>query len=492
MMNLDRRKFLKYAGATAAVVGASALGLDYFLKPPANLNQTSTMSTLVQAPPTISDFAWTPDQDDIHKAVISFNAADTQSLLQSAQLTVNPHYPPELNQAAFPTEGPQTFQLTPTTGAFASKSATFTQPVTVKGGKSYEASIEVANSAGNRASTNQGCPYVREFENITINRGLRIGAYYYTWYLSGNWVGDESPKGTPLLGYYDSDDSTVVSKHIDWASGHGISFFLSSWWGYDRPDVGYNREDANTLSVFSNTLADGMDIGIVYESKGRLKPKLFDDTGTIDLDDNANVQLLTGDMRYFTQNYFQQPQYLTVNGRPLILYYLSRWFKGDIANAIGQVRDIAQDAGYKLFIVGDEFKWSSPEEVSADRLRLFDAITAYSLLAESGYNVNNSNYEPRLDAAFNYWSQEANGAGIKFIPVAMPGFRLSSFPQGTTERDPTKFASRLSVAGKYVDSEIQMLLITSFNEWWEGTFVEPSIDEEFEYLNTIRDFFAGQ
>jgi hypothetical protein len=29
MVNLNRRRFLKYAGATAAVVGASALGLDH-------------------------------------------------------------------------------------------------------------------------------------------------------------------------------------------------------------------------------------------------------------------------------------------------------------------------------------------------------------------------------------------------------------------------------------------------------------------------------
>jgi hypothetical protein len=30
---MDRRRFLKYAGATAAVVGVSALGLDYVLRP---------------------------------------------------------------------------------------------------------------------------------------------------------------------------------------------------------------------------------------------------------------------------------------------------------------------------------------------------------------------------------------------------------------------------------------------------------------------------
>lgn len=42
---LDRRWFLKYAGATAAVIGASALGLDYFVRNP----QIPSQQTLTQS-----------------------------------------------------------------------------------------------------------------------------------------------------------------------------------------------------------------------------------------------------------------------------------------------------------------------------------------------------------------------------------------------------------------------------------------------------------
>jgi hypothetical protein len=44
-VSLDRRRFLKYAGASAAVVGASALGLDYLLSP----RQTSTSLTTLSS-----------------------------------------------------------------------------------------------------------------------------------------------------------------------------------------------------------------------------------------------------------------------------------------------------------------------------------------------------------------------------------------------------------------------------------------------------------
>lgn len=53
-MPVNRRRFLKYAGATAAVVGASALGLNYLVKSPSNgLNQTTT-TTIVSSNSSIS------------------------------------------------------------------------------------------------------------------------------------------------------------------------------------------------------------------------------------------------------------------------------------------------------------------------------------------------------------------------------------------------------------------------------------------------------
>jgi hypothetical protein len=42
---VDRRRFLKYAGATATVVGGSALGLDYLLKPQSDNSTQTTVSS---------------------------------------------------------------------------------------------------------------------------------------------------------------------------------------------------------------------------------------------------------------------------------------------------------------------------------------------------------------------------------------------------------------------------------------------------------------
>jgi hypothetical protein len=78
---LNRRKFLKYAGATGAVLGASALGLDYILSPragPAN-QRTVTLnpmrSTSNQNHPPVANFKYKPYYlDPTDKQVIQFTS----------------------------------------------------------------------------------------------------------------------------------------------------------------------------------------------------------------------------------------------------------------------------------------------------------------------------------------------------------------------------------------------------------------------------------
>ncbi len=69
MIDLNRRRFLKYAGASAAVVGASAVGLHYLLKPPTATQTYSTSSTSTK---TTSDAPLVVK--DLNKEISQYNA----------------------------------------------------------------------------------------------------------------------------------------------------------------------------------------------------------------------------------------------------------------------------------------------------------------------------------------------------------------------------------------------------------------------------------
>jgi hypothetical protein len=76
------------------------------------------------------------------------------------------------------------------------------------------------------------------------NNGNMIGAYYYAWWgIPSNNHWNESIKGTPSLGYYNSNDSSIANQQILLAQRHGINFFAVSWIGNGT----WNKGDFATI-----------------------------------------------------------------------------------------------------------------------------------------------------------------------------------------------------------------------------------------------------
>jgi hypothetical protein len=65
----------------------------------------------------------------------------------------------------------------------------------------------------------------------------KIGIFYYVWYDTTSPEAWNKTKivDTPVLGYYDSCNSTVTSQHLNWIQDLNIDFVIISWWGtYDN------------------------------------------------------------------------------------------------------------------------------------------------------------------------------------------------------------------------------------------------------------------
>jgi hypothetical protein len=140
-VELDRRRFLKYAGATAAIVGASALGLDYFRSRPLLPNATHTTSAGTPSPPTIKNAMWTPSRtlnDKVYDGIVSFEA-DSSATPIMAEIQFSPIAPPGIPSAAIPQESNRSYSLQSDL-----RNAEFSQPiVNLAGGKKYSALVTV-------------------------------------------------------------------------------------------------------------------------------------------------------------------------------------------------------------------------------------------------------------------------------------------------------------------------------------------------------------
>jgi hypothetical protein len=74
----------------------------------------------------------------------------------------------------------------------------------------------------------------------------------------------------------------------------------------------------------------------------------------------------------------------------------------------------------------------------------------------------------------------------------MPGYNdrnLKGLNRPILERKSGEFYKRFwQIANKYLDPPLKMALITTFNEWHEGTEIEPSREYRKKYLELTQLF----
>jgi hypothetical protein len=140
--------------------------------------------------------------------------------------------------------------------------------------------------------------------------------------------------------------------------------------------------------------------------------------------------------------------------------------------------------------------------VDSDYLGVFDGFHMYVCMPEPDGTVCLEGYHspmgrlkmgPRamtVDDAFT-----AAYAG-ELVPLDTKLFLVSVLPgyDDTKVRDPGTFRDRRD-GGLYDDSwdaalqlDAESVLVTSFNEWHEGTEIEPSLEHGFEYLTRTRQY----
>jgi hypothetical protein len=320
--------------------------------------------------------------------------------------------------------------------------------------------------------------YVRRFPNMAARDGYLVGAYFYPWYGPGRRHWQDGYARHPLLGEYDSSNPEVIRRQIDWASGHGIDFFVVSWWGPESAEDAVLRD-----GLLGSDLADDMRFAIIYESAGRLAVR----NDRIDLDDPANRRQLKSDFAHLWTNVFTSSRYLKVGDRPVVVLYLSRIFMGDVAGAISELQQEARRNGHDLFLIADEVYWGSPS-ADAARLRVFDAVTSYNMHTSVAGIAED--FTAKVKAQYEAWALAAQRAGIGFVPDVIPGFD-DHFVRPEARHPPIGrsvdlFTQQLDMVLPLVDPSLKMLLITSWNEWHEDTSIEAAQEFGFEYLDVLR------
>jgi hypothetical protein len=308
-----------------------------------------------------------------------------------------------------------------------------------------------------------------------------VGVYYYPWYgtfggghsVNQSLRGHLAPPQPPALGVYSSRNAATIASHIDQSHQGNIDFWALSWWG---PNSTENSTIRNNL--LTHARAGELKYAIHYESTGRL--------GTFQ---NPNFNNLVPDFRYLANNYFQNPNYLKIDNRPVVFMYVTRAYFNSQASrdAVATLRStMLAEFGVDPYIVGDDL---FAGDINVERAQLWDAITdfdVYGTVLQGGGSTSAA-----LNQLANFYDaaqQAISNTDVGFIPTATPGFNDKGVREGHPGAprymtdDPNShegdlFARMLDdvVVPRTDPKADNILMINSFNEWHEDTQIEPTI-----------------
>jgi hypothetical protein len=322
-----------------------------------------------------------------------------------------------------------------------------------------------------------------------IEPAKKIGAYYYIWWgipFNNHW--NENIKGTPFVGYYNSSDPRVADQHILFAKQHGIDFFAVSWIGkgnwidWDFDDIDQNLRtgllEAPHLKDFNFCL--------FYET-------------VLILDNAFNnhqnfTEIFINDMLYAAERYFTNSSYMRVNGEPVLFIYNIPYLyqKLPVQSVhwlLNYLRQQLAAKGVNLYIIGDMGGGPSPANLNSDWLYSMNATTSYF------FSDPKKGWNGVLEDARTYypqWLSTMSSKGIAFVPNVYPGFNNTnntnvSPPWAVLPRNETEFRNMLEIARNHTDINLGIAMITSWNEWMEGTTIEPSMEEGELFLHGVYD-----
>ncbi|KAL7537594.1 hypothetical protein ACHAWF_005837 [Thalassiosira exigua] len=328
------------------------------------------------------------------------------------------------------------------------------------------------------------------------NTDYTIGVYYYPWHGADFHRGQTylrrelQPPQRPVLGEYDDSDPEVIRKHLKWSRQANINLWVTSWWGPDSQE-----DDTIKNVIMTHPDLKGTRIALFYETLGRVRKK----------ENYDHVENAYWDAGYIANTYFDDPNYLRIDGRPVLFVYVTRLLskEGKLAEVVRLLRLGAMDnGGHDLYIIGDQVFHDAPSSPKTYKpFDLLDGVTNYDVFGNmrrpNGYaglerleDVVKRNQEWRLGTRTH--------ADCAFIPSVSPGYndRAVRFHAGHSalsrklhenDNEGSLFQYSLKKALPLTDQSTgRMLMINSWNEWHEDTQIEPVLESSLGQILADR------
>ena len=337
--------------------------------------------------------------------------------------------------------------------------------------------------------------------------------------------GHVQPK-PPVWGYQNEAQPGVMAQKIAAASDHGVNAFIFDWYYYnDGPyleaalDEGFLHATNNARMKFALMWAnhDWYDIQGYNPADNNLK-LLYPGKVTTGTWDKICDRVIA--------KYFKHPSYWLVDGKPYFsIYEMSQFLDsfGSIENAraaLDQFRVKVCAAGFPGLHV-NAIVWGEPNLPGGKtppgwpklcRELALDSLTSYTWVHHGALNYDTfpvSDYIWGRKKYLSFWARAKSDYGIPYFPNAMVNWDNSpraaanadwSHPGAhvvnpvVTGNTPAAFQQSLEIIKQRLlaaPTQPKIITINAWNEWPEGSCLEPETVHGMGYLDAVKTVFTG-
>lgn len=313
-----------------------------------------------------------------------------------------------------------------------------------------------------------------------------VGVYYFPgWPTASQWQPIQRfPERRPVLGWYREGDPEIADWHIKWAVEHGITFFIYDWyWVRGQRQLEHGLHDGYFKARYRSLL------------KFCLLWANHNPPGSSSREDCLNVT------QFWIENYFRQPEHVTMDGKPVVFIFAPENLTHDLGGSekaravFDEMRAECVRAGLKgLYLVARVNDAAQARTAAAEG---YDAVSSYTwphLGVPAG--EFRAPYATVLEGYRRQWQHIADTAEIPLMPPVCGGWDSRPWHGENNfiryDRTPELFRQHLLGAQQFVVANAgnprvrNWLILEAWNEWGEGSYIEPHTEHGFGYLDAIR------
>jgi hypothetical protein len=289
---------------------------------------------------------------------------------------------------------------------------------------------------------------------VTHAEGERLVlAFYYAWYDQKTW-NPAKLSDLPLTPYA-SANQEAMARQVDQARDVGIDAFVLNWWGKG------NQTEKNLKALLDVAAPRGFRVAVDFD----INSPFMGGAGSF-----------ADNLRHLHTVHAAHPAYLRYGGRPVVFFYnvsrlpVATW---------RDLRDQADPGRNAIWIAeGTDLNYQS----------VFDGHHLYSITWPN--QIPPANTLPKWGGRLRNYNRQ-HGTSKLWVATVMPGYDDRKVRPGSG-------FVRSRAGGEYyrqcwqaaLASKPHWVIINSFNEWPEGSYIEPSQAYGHLYLDLTRDWVA--